>query len=115
MIVPAAFGGSHSINISLCFYNTFGSAPGNRITIYLDDELVGTMYTSGGKAPSRFKKDPKPEEWIAIPKVDQKKTENNEYIVGEVTFETTGKHKLRIEDNQGGDIYLDYILFTPKK
>ncbi len=112
---PTIVADSTTYYVGLSFYNTFGSAPGNRITIYLDDEPVGTMYTSGGKAPSRFKKDPKPEEWIAIPKVDQKKPENNEYIVGEVTFETTGKHKLRIEDNQGGDIYLDYILFTPKK
>ena len=77
---PTIVADSTTYYVGLSFYNTFGSAPGNRITIYLDDELVGTMY-----------------------------------IVGEVTFETTGKHKLRIEDNQGGDIYLDYILFTPKK
>ena len=95
---PTIVADSTTYYVGLSFYNTFGSAPGNRITIYLDDVQIGTMYTSGGTPPSRFKKDPKPEEWIAIPKVDQSKPENNEYIVGEVTFETTGKHKLRIEE-----------------
>lgn len=53
---PTIVADSTTYYVGLSFYNTFGSAPGNRITIYLDDVQIGTMYTSGGTPPSRFKK-----------------------------------------------------------
>lgn len=116
METPTLVADSTTYYVGLSFYNSFGTSPSGRITIYIDGERVGSMTTIGGSAPSRFdKSDVKPDEWIAIPVVNQSKPSENEYVVGEITFPTTGRHTFRIEDNDGSQLYLDYVLFTPKK
>lgn len=111
MQTPSLVADSTTYSVGLSFYNTAASSASGRFTVYIDDVEVGSLTTQGGTAPERFKDvSPKPEEWVAIPDAD-----NGEYIVGEVTFATTGRHTLRIEDNEGSTLYLDYVLFTPKK
>lgn len=110
MQTPSLVADSTTYSVGLSFYNTAASSASGRFTVYIDDVVVGSLTTQGGTAPKRFDKvSPKPEEWVAIPNAD-----NGEYIVGEVTFATTGRHTLRIEDNEGSTLYLDYVLFTPK-
>ena len=110
MQTPSLVADSTTYSVGLSFYNTAASSASGRFTVYIDDVEVGSLTTQGGKAPKRFDKvSPKPEEWVAIPDAG-----NGEYIVGEVTFATTGRHTLRIEDNEGSTLYLDYVLFTPK-
>lgn len=111
MQTPSLVADSTTYTVGLSFYNTAASSASGRITIYIDDQKVGSITTKGGSAPSRFDKvSPKPDEWVVKPNVSKK-----EGIVGEITFPTTGRHTLRIEDNEGSTLYLDYVLFTPKK
>lgn len=111
MQTPTLVADSTTYSVGLSYYNRFATSASGRITIYIDDQKVGSINTMGGSAPSRFDKvSPKPDEWVVKPSVSR-----NEGIVGEITFPTTGRHTLRIEDNEGTDLYLDYVLFTPKK
>lgn len=108
MQTPSLVADSTTYTVGLSFYNTAASSASGRITIYIDDQKVGSITTKGGSAPKRF--DEAPDEWVVKPDVSTK-----EGIVGEITFPTTGRHTLRIEDNEGSTLYLDYVLFTPKK
>ncbi len=111
MQTPSLVADSTTYSVGLSFYNTAASSASGRFTIYIDGEPVGSLTTQGGTVPDRFDDaDTKPEEWVAIPDA-----ESGEYIVGEITLATTGRHTLRIEDNEGSTLYLDYVLFTPKK
>lgn len=107
---PSLVADSTTYSVGVSFFNTAASSPSGRFTLYIDGESVGVFTTQGGSVPERLSDvDPAPEEWVAIPDVDE-----DEYIVGEVTFATTGRHTLRLEDNEGSTLYLDYVLFTPK-
>ena len=108
MQTPSLVADSTTYTVGLSFYNTAASSASGRITIYIDDQKVGSITTKGGSASKRF--DEAPDEWVVKPDVSTK-----EGIVGEITFPTTGRHTLRIEDNEGSTLYLDYVLFTPKK
>lgn len=90
---PTIIADSTTYDITLSHYNPFADEYGNRITIYVDDEMIGTITTSG------------------------ESVEDNLYVeakVGSVTFPETSKHIVRILDNTGATIELDQIVFTPK-
>lgn len=91
--------------IGIAHLNSYANEPGNYITVYVDGEKVGEMPTCGNSVT---------ESSVVTPSVNTSKPANNKHVVGSVVFETTGKHIIRIEDNNGADLELDYILFTPK-
>ena len=81
-------------SVNLVHYNGYASSQKNLITIYIDGERVGQTTTAGD--------DP-----------DRSMIAN--HLVGTVKFVGTKTHEVRIEDNDGSDISLDYIIFTPRK
>lgn len=90
---PTIIADSTTYDITLSHYNPYAEEKGNLITVYIDEEEIGTITTSGASV------------------------EDNLYVeakVGSVVFPETGTHILRIEDNTGAEIELDQIVFTPK-
>lgn len=99
MKTPTIIADSTTYTVGLAHYNEFADEPGNRITVYIDGERIGDLFTNG-KDPYRS---------IAVTGTD------SAALVGTVKFPVTGRHDVRIEDNTGATLQLDYMLFTPKK
>ena len=101
MTTPTIIADSTTYTIGVAHYNEFAEEPGNRITIYVDSVEIGYIFTSG-KYQDRS---------TVVSGTDSTAMPVG---VGSVKFPYTGRHEIRIEDNTGATVQLDYILFTPK-
>ncbi len=88
--------------VGLSYYHDSDVSQGGLMTIYIDDVKVGTFYSRGGTNGDC-------EEWVVVPNGSKSKN-----MIGTITFATTQKHILKIEDNKGSNVKLDYILFYPQ-
>lgn len=99
MKTPTIIADSTTYTVGLAHYNEFANEAGNRITVYIDGEEIGWLFTNG-KYPDRS---------VVVNGTD------STALVGTVKFAVTDRHDVRIEDNTGATLQLDYMLFTPKK
>ncbi len=105
METPTIMADSTLYYVGIAHYNSYANEPGNYITVYIDGEMIGQMPTCGNSTTVST---------VEKPSVNTSKPAENKHVVGSVTFATTGKHIVRIEDNNGANLEIDYILFTPK-
>lgn len=99
MKTPTIMADSTTYTVGLAHYNEFADEASNRITVYIDGEEIGWIFTNGRYSDRA----------TVVSGTDSAAQ------VGTVKFPVTGRHDVRIEDNTGSTLQLDYMLFTPKK